>query len=801
MKFSEAWLREFVNPNVDTQTLAEQLTMAGLEVDSIEPAAGQFNGIVVAEVVSVEKHPNAEKLSVCQVNDGEQTQQVICGAPNVRAGLMTAFARIGAVLPDDFKIKKAKLRGEESNGMLCSAAEIGVGEEASGIIELDAGMQPGEDLRAALQLDDMCIDLDLTPNRGDCFSLTGIARETGVLNDMGVKMQSCEPVSASIDDTFPVSIEDYVGCPRYIGRVIRNIDSGKIAPLWMRERLRRSGLRSIDPVVDVTNYVMLELGQPLHAFDLEVLKSEIVVRKAKPGERLTLLDGQDIALDTETLLITDANGPLAIAGVMGGENSGISNSTKDVFLECAFFATLPIAGTARRYGLHTDASLRYERGVDYQLQRAAIERASALLLDIVGGQAGPVSDTCNADCLPKPVSVSLRFNRLTQLVGAEIPESDVVMILKRLGLVVTDKQNNAQDQVVWTIDVPSHRFDISIEEDLVEEICRIYGYNNIPSTAPTTHLELSSVVLEATPRQRLKHQLADMGYQEVITYSFVEPEMMKVLSPELSVNAVCLTNPMSVDQSVMRLNLFPGLIKCQMDNTNRQQSRLRIFEIGRCFIPGASGDSKDLEQRWTLGGLLWGERLQESWHAKTASTDFFDLKGDVEQLLELTGHSKVEYRASQDAVLHPGQSADLIESGVRIGRMGRLHPEIEQSLNLRPGVYLFELYVDALLPHAHTIHADVSRYPSVRRDLSLAIGRDISFASVESLVREHAGEFLTDFRIFDVYHGEGVDSTEKSIAVGLTFQHPSRTLTESEIGDCVDTAVKALDTEFDARLR
>ena len=767
MKFSEAWLREFVNPDVDTATLAEQLTMAGLEVESVEPVAGEFSGVVVAQVVSVDVHANAEKLSVCQVFDGECTVQVVCGAPNVRAGLVTAFARVGSVLPGDFKIKNAKMRGEESNGMLCGEDELGIGDDTSGIIELDSDLGIGIDLRTALQLDDKSIDCDITPNRGDCFSLRGIARETGVLNDMSVNMPECTAVAALVDDTFPVRIEDFAGCPRYLGRVIRNIDAGKRAPLWMREKLRRSGLRSIGPVVDITNYVMLELGQPMHAFDLAELHDEIVVRKARADERITLLDGSDLELDCDTLLIADAKGPVAIAGVMGGEHSGINPETTDVFLECAFFATLPIAGTARRYGLHTDASLRYERGVDYQLQRKAVERATALLIEIVGGQPGPIVDTFDADCLPATIQCNLRFNRLIQLVGAEIPESDVVMILKRLGLVVTDKQSNEVDRVVWTVDVPSHRFDIALEEDLVEEICRIYGYNNIPNTTPTTHLELSQVVLEATPRQRVKHLLADMGYQEVITYSFVEPGMMDLLSPENSAETIQLSNPMSVDQSVMRLNLLPGLIKCQIENANRQQTRLRVFEIGRCFIPGESSAIEDLEQRWTVGGLLWGERNEENWHAKSAATDFYDLKGDVEQLLELTGHTSVEFRATTDAVLHPGQSVELYENGDKIGRMGRLHPEIEQRLDIRSHVYIFELYLDALLISAPPIYSEVSRYPSVRRDLSLLVGRDVPLADLESIVRGHAGEHLTNFRVFDVYHGEGIDSTAKSYRCGL----------------------------------
>ena len=524
MKFSESWLREWVDPGIPREELLEQLTMAGLEVESTENVADDFTGVVIGKVVKVEKHPNADKLSVCQVDDGKQTYQVVCGAPNVRVGLVSAFARIGAVLPGNFKIKKANLRDVKSHGMLCSAAELGLGEDEDGILDLAEDLQPGVDLREALLLDDLIIDLDLTPNRGDCLSVRGLAREVGVLNNQPVKGPDVVAVEASHDFTFPVDLEDPTGCPRYLGRVIRDIDITRPSPMWLKERLRRSGLRSIDPVVDVTNFVMLELGQPMHAFDLQQLQDRIVVRKARKGEELTLLDGQKLLLDDETLLITDGRGPVAIAGVMGGERSGVRSDTKDVFLECAFFSPLSVAGTARRYALQTDASHRYERGVDFELQALAVERATRLLLDIVGGAAGPVVEAVDPDALPVAAQVSVREHRLNELLGIAIEPAEVDEALERLGFERLSREDT-DGGVTWTIRAPSHRFDIALEADLVEEVCRIYGYNNIPIRTPKTELSLREIPQLQSSSAALKAQMVDLGFQEAITYSFVDPKL------------------------------------------------------------------------------------------------------------------------------------------------------------------------------------------------------------------------------------------------------------------------------------
>ena len=797
MKFSEAWLREWVDPDVDRATLLEQLTMAGLEVESVESVGGDCSGVVVGKVTQASKHPDADKLSVCQVFDGKDTFQVVCGAPNVREGLVSAFARVGAVLPGEFEIKKAELRGVESQGMLCSAAELNLGEDADGILEFEdeLGDKLGNELTTALALDDVTIDLDLTPNRGDCLSVRGLAREIGVLNDVAVHHQATAPTEATIESTFEVELKDPAGCPRYLGRVIEGIDIRARTPFWLTERLRRCGLRSIDPVVDVTNYVMLELGQPMHAFDLNQLDTKIVVRTADAGETITLLDGQEIALDRSTLLITDDGGPVAIAGVMGGERSGVQDDTQDVFLECAYFAPLSIAGTARRFGLHTDASHRYERGVDFDLQVQAMDRATELLLSVVGGQPGPVIESVEASHLPPVRRVSLRQRRLDELLGVAIDTAEVDKLLHRLGFTLVDRTEAEGDGVVWTIEAPSHRFDIAIEADLVEEVCRIYGYNRIPSRTPVTGLALRPIALERSEHNELKRQLAANGFQEVITYSFVDPKLQDLLDP--GVEPLALANPMSSEQSVMRSNLLPGLVDGLRSNINRQQVGVRLFELGLCFLPG-----EKLEQALLLGGLMWGRRALESLHAADDSVDFFDLKGEVERLLEWCGHKSVTYEVTDDSVLHPGQRAAIHVDGVEIGRLGRLHPEIERRLELgAAGTFIFEIVGDAALTRPLRAFSGISKFPSVRRDFAFVLQESVSARQVEECLTGALGDALVEFRLFDLYRGKGIDSNEKSIAVGLTFQDPSATLTEKEISQFVEKAVTALERDLDARLR
>lgn len=793
MKFSESWLREWVNPAITREALLEQLTMAGLEVQSTEAVADEFTGVVIGKVVKAEKHPNADKLTLCQVDDGDQTYQVVCGAPNARVGLVSAFARVGAVLPGNFKIKKAKLREVESHGMLCSAAELGLGEDADGILDLAEDLQPGVDLREALLLDDLIIDLDLTPNRGDCLSVRGLAREVGVLNNQPVNGPDIATVEATHDTTFPVELEDSTGCPRYLGRVIRGIDISRPSPMWLREKLRRSGLRSIDPVVDVTNFVMLELGQPMHAFDLQQLHDGIVVRKARSGEELTLLDGQKLSLDDETLLITDGNGPVAIAGVMGGERSGVCSDTKDVFLECAFFNPLSVAGTARRYALQTDASHRYERGVDFELQALAVERATRLLLDIVGGAAGPVVEAVDPDTLPVAAQVSVREHRLNELLGIVIKPAEVDEALARLGFELLSREDTPAG-VTWTIRAPSHRFDIAQEADLIEEVCRIYGYNNIPSRVPKSGLSLREIPQLRSSSAALKTQMVDLGFQEAITYSFVDPKLQDLLDP--SVEPLVLTNPMSAEQAVMRTSMLPGLLEALRNNISRQQDRVRLFELGSCFIPGAS-----LNQPLMLGAVMWGRRDAESWNQAAASVDFFDMKGTVERLLAWAGQADASFTPLQDPVLHPGQAASIVVAGQTFGRLGRLHPEVERRLDIAGEVFVLELAGDLILERTRRVHGNVSKFPSVRRDLALVVGRETPAEQIITILRQTLGDVLVDLRLFDLYQGKGIDLTEKSLGVGLTLQHPSATLTEEEIGRYMQDAVQALTQGAGAKLR
>ncbi|HEX7037477.1 MAG TPA: phenylalanine--tRNA ligase subunit beta [Pseudomonadales bacterium] len=794
MKFSEAWLREWVNPPLARDALLEQLTMAGLEVEGVEPVAGSFSGVVVGTLVSVQPHPNADKLSVCEVDDGAERVQVVCGAPNVRAGMKSAFARVGAVLPGGHRIERAKLRGVESTGMLCSAAELGIGDDHGGILDLPDALEAGTDIRTALGLDDAVVDLSITPNRGDCLSIRGLAREVGVLNNLPVAQPEIHAVPPEIHDTFDVALEYPQGCPRYLGRVIRGIDIRRASPEWLVEKLRRSGLRSIDPVVDVTNFVMLELGQPMHAFDLRRLQRGIVVRLARAGETLVLLDGREVALDPSTMLITDAGGPVAIAGVMGGERSGVQQDTTDVFLECAYFSPLAVAGTARRYGLHTDASQRYERGVDFELQADAMERATRLLLDIVGGEAGPVTEAVAPEHLPATRQVTLRERRLHTLMGVAIERAEVDEALERLGFRLLEREETEADGVRWTVEAPSHRFDIEREADLVEEVCRIYGYNRIPARLPQSALAPRPVPLGRSTEGRLKMQLAALGFQEAITYSFVDPRLQDLLDP--GATPLTLENPVSSELSVMRTTLLPGLVEALRTNLSRQQERVRLFETGLCFVR-----AERLRQEARVAGVCCGPRLPVNWAQPPDTVDFFDVKGVVERLWEWAGQKSVRFEPLRDPVLHPGQAASVRVADAVVGRLGRLHPEIEASLDLMKPVYVFELQMELLLDRAERVHRGISRYPSVRRDLAVVVAEDVPAAAVEATVRETLGDLLVDFTLFDVYRGKGIDSNEKSLAVGLTLQDASATLTEDRITRCTQDVIAALERAVGARLR
>ncbi|HSH28745.1 MAG TPA: phenylalanine--tRNA ligase subunit beta, partial [Thiohalobacter sp.] len=627
MKVSEQWLREWVNPPVDTQALAEQLTMAGLEVDSIEPAAGEFDSVVVGEVLEIAPHPDADKLRVCRVEAGQDGDplQIVCGAPNVHQGMRAPVALVGGSLPGGLRIKKAKLRGVESFGMLCSARELGLSEEHAGLMALPVDAPVGTDIRDYLELDDRIIEVDLTPNRGDCLGIAGIAREVALLNDCETTPPQIAPVVAAVDDTFPVTVAEPEACPRYLGRVIRGIDPEAVTPLWLQERLRRGGIRPLGPVIDVTNYVLLELGQPMHGFDLARLQDGIEVRLARPGERLVLLDGREVELAADSLVIADGSGPLALAGVMGGEASGVGEATRDLFLECAFFDPLHIAGRARAYGLQTDSSYRFERGVDPELQLRALDRATQLLLAICGGRPGPVIEMTSDIHLPRRPAIRLRSERIRRLLGFELKAAEVAGILEGLGCAVDAEREN------WSVIPPSHRFDLAIEADLIEELGRVHGYNRLPSRAPAGRLQMTPQREEQVTLNRLRLSLVERGYQEAITYSFVDAALQTRLDPERA--AIPLANPLSADLAVMRSSLWPGLLTALGHNLRRQQARVRFFECGLNFI----SQDNEIQQQSYIAGALCGSALPEQWGAVDGGLDFFDVKADVEALLRLGG--------------------------------------------------------------------------------------------------------------------------------------------------------------------
>lgn len=792
MKFSEQWLREWVNPSVSTEELCHQLTMAGLEVDAVEPVAAAFSGVVVAEVLSVEPHPDADKLRVTQVNVGDaEPVQIVCGAANVRAGLRVACAVVGAELPGDFKIKKAKLRGVPSNGMLCSASELGLADSSSGLMELPADAPIGENFRTYLQLDDVTIELGLTPNRGDCLSLAGIAREAGVLNQAAVQGPLCRSVAATIDDTVSIAVAASAECPRYLGRVIRGVNVAAETPLWMRERLRRSGTRSLGPVVDVTNYVLLELGQPMHAFDLGKLSGGIQVRLARTGEKLKLLNEQEVELDASTLVIAGDQGPLAMAGVMGGADSAVGDATQDIFLESAFFTPASVAGRARRYGLHTDSSHRFERGVSPELAAQAMERATALLLEIAGGNAGPLSEVVSPQNLPELRAITLRHARVERILGTTVAKETIEAILSRLEMQLATGGEG------WLVTPPAFRFDIGIEEDLIEEIGRIVGYSNLPSSRPQGALRMGERPEAQLGKSDLAAVLVARGYQEAITYTFVEPKMQQLLDPQRE--PITLANPISADMSVMRTTLWAGLLPVLQRNLNRQQGRVRLFEYGMRFLPLQGGA---MQQDNVLAGIVFGGVLPEQWAATEQKLDFFDVKGDVEALLALSGRlNAFSFSAESHPALHPGQSARLLLDGNPVGWLGAAHPSLESQLGLSGQTFLFEIEATALLSGTVAKFSEISKYPAIRRDIALVLDRGIPASVVVATANRAAPDTLQNLKLFDLYQGEHIDSGRKSIALGLTLQAQSRTLTDDEVDSAIEQIVTTLANELGAALR
>ena len=789
MKFSEQWLREWVNPANDTQALMDQITMAGLEVDGFEPVAGKFSGVVVGEVISVEPHPDADKLRVCQVSDGASQAQVVCGAPNVRKGLKVPFAVVGAILPGDFKISKAKLRGQPSEGMLCSESELGLSDHHEGLMELPADAPTGESLDRFLGLNDVTIDVDLTPNRSDCLSIRGIAREVGVLNSLVVEGPAIDAIEAVHSEVPNIAVRAPEGCPRYLGRILKNVNLDAPSPLWMQEKLRRCGIRSIDAAVDVTNYVMLELGQPMHAFDRDEIEGGIVVRMADASEKLVLLDGQEVELTSDTLIIADHAGPVAIAGVMGGEHSGVSPKTGDLVLEAAYFDPITLAGKARQYSLHTDASHRFERGVDPKLTRDAMERATALLMDIVGGQPGEVVEVVSQNDLPDDPIIDLREQRLADVLGVEIDRTIVEEILTRLGLHIDKLLKNG-----WRVHVPSFRPDISIEEDLIEEVGRIYGYNNLPVTEPRGALGLRPQSEATRPVSAIQNYFVDCGYQEAITYSFVDPKVQSLVNPDDE--GIALANPISSDLSVMRTSLWSGLLKTVSYNQNRQQPRIRLFETGLKFRK--NGDA--IDQQPMLAGVVVGNQLPENWANGRRTADFFDVKGELEGLFRMLG-IEIQFAPGKHPALHPGQTAELIRDGQHVGWLGTLHPQVQKKLELDGTILMFELFLDSIVSGYVPNFKAISKFPEVRRDLAIVIGSGLGFADVERVAKKHAGDNLTALRAFDVYEGESLGEGNRSLALSLFWQHPERTLNEEEVHSLFTGVIDALKEELGATLR
>ena len=793
MKFSEQWLRTLVSLPVSRDELVARLSMAGLEVDAVTPVAGVFDGVVVAEVLSAEPHPDAEKLKVCLVWDGQQQLQIVCGAPNVRPQLKVALAKVGAKLPADLQIKKAKLRGVESFGMLCGADELQmVGDYGDGLLELDINAPVGENLRRYLELDDVSIELGLTPNRGDCLSLKGLAREVGALYSVPVLEAPVEPVAAQHTECLPISVQAPKACPRYLGRIIRNVSLAVTTPSWMVERLARSGIRSIDAAVDITNYVMLELGQPMHAFDLDEIQGGIQVRFAQDCESLVLLDGQELELTPDTLVIADHQRPLAIAGVMGGRSSGISpEKTQHIFLESAFFDAVAVAGKARSYGLHTDSSHRFERGVDFQLPRLAMERATQLMLAILGGEPGPITEVLSEVDLPQTPAILLRAERIVQVLGLDLSSEDVERFLTGLGLGVVP-QGDGQ----WLVSVPSHRFDLSIEVDLIEELGRLYGYDRLPVRYPTVSLAPKAKAEAQVSVFSLRRLLTARGYREAITYSFIDPKWFELFSPDTP--PLLLTNPISAEMAAMRASLWPGLVSALTHNLNRQQNRIRFFETGLRF----SGSLSDLKQESVLAGLISGRRAPEGWANAKELVDFYDIKADVEALLALTGSpSDFEWVALPHPALHPGQAACLRRQNQIVGWVGALHPELLVNLDIGQPVYVFELCLAALQQGRLPAFTELSRFPEVRRDLALLVDQSVAAEAVLELVRQAAGAFLSQVRLFDVYQGKGIEPGRKSLAIGLTWQHPSRTLNDEEITACLRAVLTAVEEGLGATLR
>ena len=788
MKFPESWLRQHVKTTATRDELAATLTAIGLEVEEMTVLGDALDGVVVARIVECAKHPEADKLQVCQVDAGNGSMlQIVCGAPNARPGLIAPLATIGTQV-GDLTIKAAKLRGVESNGMLCSAKELGLDTDASGLLELPADAPVGVPLADYLGLPDASIELKLTPNRADCFGVRGIAFDVAAATGAEVEPLDALPMPALHDAVLPVELNAGADAPRFVGRVIEGVDATVATPIWMAERLRRSGVRPVSFLVDVTQYVMLELGQPMHAYDRDLLKGPLGVRHARDGESLALLNGDEATLDPQFLVITDAGRVVGLAGIMGGDDTKVSSATRNIFLEAAHFAPSAIIGRSRKLGLHTDAAHRFERGVDPELPRIAIERATRLVVEIAGGAPGPVIEAVLPQHLPRPQAIRLRRARLARVLGTQVADAEVSRILNALGLAVEATAEG------WSVTPPARRFDLAIEEDLIEEIARIHGYDAIPATLPGGATRLVSPSETCSSEHDARRQLVARDYLEAINYAFVDADLLAKWG--LADGGVALANPLSAELGVMRTRLLPGLVAALGRNAARQQTRVRLFELGKTF---AASDDAPVETR-RIAAVACGDATGEQWGAGARKLDFHDLKGDLDSLAALSG-AVLEYRASVQPFAHPGRCADVLRDGACIGWIGQLHPRLQQALDVDAEVFGFEVALDALLARPVPRARALSKYPSVRRDLAFVVPESVAWDAMRATAGQAAGPALRELRLFDRYAGRGVETGFKSLAMALILQDETRTLTDRDVEAVVAGVVAALEQHHGATIR
>ena len=787
MNILSSWLREWISPDVSDELLAEQLTMAGLEVDGIEPVAPAFTNVVVGHVVQCEKHPDADKLNLCQVDVGQsENLQIICGAKNVAKGLKVITATVGAVLPGNFKIKKAKLRGVESYGMICSESELGMSDSSDGIAELDADAPIGVNIREYLNLDDNVIELDITPNRGDCFSILGVAREVSANYNMPFTMPSCE-VSGSGESGIKASVSNTKACPKYLTRTVNGIDNTVATPKWMVDKLTRSGQALHSVVVDITNYVLLELGQPMHAFDLSKVSGAINVRNANSGEKIELLNETTVVLNDDTLIITDDNQPLAIAGVMGGMGSSTQSDSVDILLESAFFEPVSIAGKARNYGLHTESSLRFERGVDFNITEVAMDRATQLIIDICGGHASDVSACVDENALPVLEPITITQDKIQKVLGFELDSNWIEEKFVNLDFNITEKSNDS-----WTIIPPSFRFDIRISADLIEELARLYGYDKLPVQKLSLDANINVIKEADVDKYDLMQALVGRGYQEVITYSFVSEKYQDLVDPDAK--KITLSNPISADMSTMRSSLWAGLLQTVESNQRRGHANARFFEIGLCF-GGVNAD----EQANKLAGIVSGNRFEAQWSSDTQALDFFDAKADLESVLAFT-NAQFDFEAAEHPALQKGQSAKIMLNGLSVGWIGALAPSVQKELSL-PKCYMYEVDLDCALKGKVSKYKAFSQYQQAQRDIALVLDEATPVADLVCSIQDLKQTHFIDVALFDIYTGENIDSGKKSVALNLTYQSMEATLSDEEVNTKVEEVLALMQDKFSAVLR